>query len=88
MPLYRVTFIEQGGYHVQTRIRVPAAADHIAHAVQKIWGTRCYWVWVPGSDTEGRVYEQRGGAPDPDDVARTSVATVQLAPARRRPRAG
>ena len=88
MPLYLVTFAEHGGYRVQTRIRVPVAADHIAHAVQKIWGTRCYWVWMQGSDTEGCVYEQRGVAPAPDDFARTSVATVQLAPARRRPREG
>jgi hypothetical protein len=88
MPLYRVVFADQGGARIQTHLRAPVAADHITLAVQKLWGPQCYWAWVPGSDTEGRVYERRGAAPGPDDRPRTSVATVQLTPARRRPRAG
>jgi hypothetical protein len=88
MPLYLVIFTEQGGSRVQTRIWAPVAADHITLAVQHIWGETCYWAWVPGSDTEGHVYERLGAAPRPDDLPRTRVATVQLMPVRRRPRAG
>jgi hypothetical protein len=86
MALYVVTFTEQGGYRCQCRIRAAAGADHIALAVKKIWGATCYWSWVPGSDTDGRVYERQGEEPAVDDIPRTSVATVQLTPAQRRPR--
>ena len=88
MPLYRVTFTEHGGYRCQCRIRAAAGADHITLAVQKIWGETCYWAWVPGSDTEGRVYERYGAAPGPDDFPRTGRCTVQILPAHRRPRVG
>jgi len=86
MPLYVVSFTEHGGYHCQCRIRAATGADHIAVAVQKIWGAACYWVWGPGSDTEGRVYERLGAEPTAEDIPRTSAATVQIAPAQRRPR--
>ena len=43
MPLYHVSFVDQGGFRVQTRIWAPVAADHITLAVQKIWGPQCYW---------------------------------------------
>src|SRR5438132_7745896 len=71
MPLYRVVFEEQGGYRVACRMRAAMDANHLALAVQKIWGASCYWVWVPGSDTEGRVYERRGDPEAPEDRART-----------------
>jgi hypothetical protein len=86
MPLYLVTFTEHGGYRCQCRIRAFAHTDHITLAVQKIWGATCYWTWVPGSDTEGRVYERYGAEPGPDDVPRTGRCTVQILPAHRRPR--
>jgi hypothetical protein len=86
MPLYVVSFAEHGGYRCQCRIRAAAVADHIALAVQKIWGEACYWSWGPGSDTEGRVYERRGAAPGSHDFPRTTWATVQITPAHRRPR--
>jgi hypothetical protein len=86
MALYRIAFAEQHGYRIQTRIRANVSADHVALAVLKIWGESCYWAWLPGSTTEGRVYERLGVSPDVDDIPRTSVATatVQRAPARRR----
>jgi len=56
--LYRVSFEEQGGYRVECQIHAAMDADPIALAVQKIWGAVCYWSWVPGSDTEGCVYER------------------------------
>ena len=86
MPLYVVSFTEHGGSRCQCRIRAATVADHIALAVQKIWGEACYWNWVPGSDTEGRVYERRGYEPGPHDFPRTSQASVQVAPAQRRVR--
>jgi hypothetical protein len=84
MPLYRVAFQEHGGYRCQCRIRAAAGADHIDLAVKKIWGDVAYWTWVPGSDTEGRVYERRGAEPGPHDFPRTNRATVEVAPATRR----
>jgi hypothetical protein len=88
MSLYLVSFAEHGGYSCQCRIRAAAGADHITLAVQKIWGAQCYWSWVSGSDTDGRVYQRVGTDPDPNDIPRTGWTTVQLKPARRRPRAG
>ena len=88
MPLYLVIFTEHGGYRCQCRIRAAAGADHIPLAVQKIWGETCYWTWVPGSDTEGRVYERYGADPGPHDIPRPGRVTVHLAPARRRPPVG
>jgi len=88
MSLYHVSFVDQGGFRVQTHIQAPIAADHITLAVQKIWGPQCYWAWVPGSDTEGRIYERSGADPGPHDVSRTGRVMVQLTPAHRRPRAG
>ena len=88
MLLYRVSFAEHGGTRVECLLRSAAGADHITLAVQKIWGPQCYWAWVPGSDIEGCVYERRDTTPGPDDLPRTRVATVQLAPAHRRPRPG
>ena len=88
MPLYRITFTEPGGSCCQCHIRAGAVADYITLAVQKIWGAQCHWAWVPGSDTEGRVYERVGAEPGPDDVARTGRCAVQLTPAHRRPRVG
>lgn len=86
MPLYVVSFAEARGYHCQCRIRAEAHADHLTLAVQKIWGEACYWTWVPGSDTEGRVYERFGTEPGPHDFPRTNRATVQLTPVHRLPR--
>jgi hypothetical protein len=86
MPLYVVTFTEYSGSRRQCRLMAAAQADPIALAVQKIWGAHCYWTWVPGSDTEGRVYECVGAEPSPDDFPRTGRTTVQLIPAQRRPR--
>lgn len=86
MPLYVVTFTEHSGYRCQCRIRAAAVADHIDLAVHKIWGEACYWSWVPGSDTEGRVYQRRGAEPGAHDFPRTTQATVQIMPAHRRPR--
>ncbi len=88
MALYIVAFTEQGGSRYQCRLRAAAGADHITLAVQTIWGAHCYGSWVPGSDTDGRVYERLGEAPTAEDIPRTSVATVQLMPAQRRPRSG
>jgi hypothetical protein len=88
MPLYLIAFTEHSGYRCQCRIRAAAGADHITLAVQKIWGAQCYWTWVPGSDTEGRVYERFGADPGPHDFPRTGRCTVELMPAHRRPRAG
>ena len=86
MALYVVTFTEQGGYQYRCRIRAAAGADHITLAVQKIWGAACYWAWVSASDTEGRVYERLGDEPAAGDIPRTGRTSVQIAPARRRPR--
>ena len=86
MPLYVVSFTEHGGARCQCRIRAATGADHIPLAVQKLWGDRCYWTWVPGSDTEGRVYERYGPEPGPHDFPRTGRYTVQILPAHRRPR--
>ena len=86
MPLYRVVFADQGGARVQTHLRAPVAADHLTLAVQQLWGPQCYWAWVPGSDTEGRVYECYGAEPGPDDCPRTGRCTVQINPAHQRPR--
>jgi len=86
MPLYRVVFEEQGGYHVECQIQAAVDAHHITLAVQKIWGASCYWSWVPGSDTEGRVYERSSDPEAPEDRARTGPTTVEIAPAQRRPR--
>ncbi len=86
MPLYRVVFEEQGGSRVVCRIRAALDANHMTLAVQKIWGAACYWSWVPGSDTEGRVYERLGDPDAPEDRARTGPTTVEIAPAQRRPR--
>ena len=55
MPVYRVAFEEQGGSRVACQIHAALDANHLALAVQKIWGAACYWSWVPGSDTEGCV---------------------------------
>ncbi len=55
-------------------------------AVQHIWGAPCYWSWLPGSDSDGRVYERLGEAPDAEDIPRTGTCTVQIKPAQRRPR--
>ena len=86
MLLYRVVFEEQGGYHVECQIQAAVDAHHITLAVQKIWGASCYWSWVPGSDTEGRVYERSSDPEAPEDRARTGPTTVEIAPAQRRPR--
>jgi len=86
MPLYRASFAEQGGYRVECQIRAAIAADHLTLAVQKIWGAACYWSWVPGSDTEGHVYERLGDPDEPEALPRTGPTTVEIAPARRRPR--
>jgi hypothetical protein len=47
MPLYRVIFQEQGGYHCTCRIRAAAGAEHVTLAVQKIWGQAAFWEWAP-----------------------------------------
>jgi hypothetical protein len=86
MALYVVAFTEQDGSRYQCRIRAAPGADHIALAVRRIWGTACYWVWLPGSETDGRVYECLGDAAAPTDVPRTGPTTVQMTPAHRRPR--
>jgi len=86
MPVYRVVFEEQGGYRVECQIQAAVDANHLTLAVQKIWGTSCYWAWVPGSDTEGRVYERRSDPAAPEARARTGPTTVEIAPAQRRPR--
>jgi hypothetical protein len=86
MPLYRVTFAEPGGARVECYLPAAVGVDHITLAVHHLWGPQCYWVWVPGSDTEGRVYERVGAAPGPQDVPRTGPVTVEVTPARRRPR--
>ena len=86
MSLYVVAFTEHGGYHYRCRIRAAAGADPITLAVQKIWGTACYWSWAPASDTEGRVYERLSDEPTAGDIPRTGVTTVQIVPAHRRPR--
>jgi len=86
MSLYLVTFTEQGGYRYPCRIRAATGANPLPLAVRKVWGMRAFWQWLPGSDTEGRVYERCGPAEAPVDVLRTGVTTVTIAPARRRPR--
>jgi hypothetical protein len=86
MPLYRVTFTEDGGYRCACRIRAARGADQIALAVKKIWGAACYWAWLPDSDSEGRMYERVGEEAGPQDVPRTGCVTVQVTPGRRRPR--
>jgi hypothetical protein len=83
MPLYRIVFQEQGGYHVACRIRAAAVADHLALVVKKIWGDQAVWVPQPGNGQEGRVYLSVGDAED-DLRPRTAVTTVQIAPAPRR----
>ena len=69
MALHRITFHEQGGYTVTCRVRAlvdrPTLLDL---AVQKIWGPGHYWAWVPGSATEGRVYQQLYDDRGPEDV--------------------
>jgi hypothetical protein len=86
MPLYVVVFTEQGGDRCQCRIWAATVADHIAVAVKKIWGAHASWTWMPGSDTEGRVYERVGDREAPDDLPRTGLTTVQITPAQRCPR--
>ncbi len=86
MPLYVVSFAEHGGYRCQCRIRAAVVADHIDLAVKKLWGDAAYWAWVPGSDTEGRVYERFGTELGSHDFPRTGRTTVQVTPAQRRPR--
>jgi hypothetical protein len=86
MALYVVAFTEHGGSRCPCRIRAAAGVDHITLAVQKIWGARCYWSWMPGSDTDGRVYERVGDAPDAEDIPRTGRMTVSIVPAQRRAR--
>src|SRR5437879_4437725 len=86
MPLYVVVFTEQGSYRCQCRIRAATVANPIAVAVKKIWGDHAYCTWMPGSDTEGRVYERVGDLETPDDLSRTGPTTVQITPAQRRPR--
>ena len=86
MPLDVVVFTEQGRYRGQCRSRAATVANHIAVAVKKIWGDHAYWTWMPGSDTEGRVYERVGALEAPDDLPRTGPTTVQITPAQRRPR--
>ena len=86
MSLYIVAFTEHGGSRRQCRIRAAAGTDQITLAVQHIWGASCYWFWLPGSDSDGRVYERLGEAPDAEDIPRTSTCTVQITPAQRRPR--
>ena len=76
MALHRITFHEQGGYTVTCRVRAlvdrPTLLDL---AVQKIWGPGHYWAWVPGSATEGRVYQQL-----------TTIAALRTSPAPSAPR--
>ena len=86
MALYVVAFTEHGGSRWQCRIRAPAGADPTTQAVQRIWGARCYWSWMPGSDTEGRVYERVGDAPEAAAIPRTGRMTVSIMPAQRRAR--
>ena len=86
MPLSIVAFTEHGGSRRQCRIRAAAGADQITLAVQHIWGAPCYWSWLPGSDSDGRVYERLGEAPDAEDIPRTGTCPVQITPAQRRPR--
>jgi len=88
MPLYVVSFTEAGGYRCQCRLRAPTVADHITLAVQKIWGAACYWTWLPGSETEGRVYERLGAREEPTDRPRTAPCVVHITPAHRRPQVG
>jgi hypothetical protein len=87
MTLHRITFHEQGGYTVTCRVRAlvdrPTLLDL---AVQKIWGPGHYWAWVPGSATEGRVYQQLYDDRGPEDVPRTECATVAITQVRRRGR--
>ncbi len=86
MPIYRVVFQAQGGSHVACLIRAALEADHMALAVQKIWGAGCYWSWVPGSATAGCVYERLGDAEARETLPRTGPTTVEIARAWRRPR--
>ncbi len=55
-------------------------------AVQHIGGAPCYGSWLSGSDSDGRVYERLGEAPDAEAIPRTGTCTVQITPAQRRPR--
>ena len=86
MPLYIVAFTEQGGYRRQCRIRAAAGADQITLAVQHIWGAPCYGSWLPGSVSDGRVYERLGETPDTEDIPHTGTYTVQITSAQRGPR--
>ena len=86
MPLYLVSFTEDGGSRRQCQIQAATVADHIDVAVKKLWGKTAYWTWVPGSDTEGCVYDCYGKVPSPHDFPRTRRTTVQVLPAQRRPR--
>jgi hypothetical protein len=83
MPLYTVSFTEYGGYRYQCRIRADKGADHVALAVQKVWGADAFCTWTTGSTTEGRVYE-RCYARTPEDTPRTGLTTVEVRPASRR----
>ena len=86
MPLSIVAFTEHGGSRRQCRIHAAAGADQITLAVQHIWGAPCYGSWLSGSDSDGRVYERLGEAPDAEDIPRTGTCPVQITPAQRRPR--
>jgi hypothetical protein len=86
MSLYIVAFSEHRGYQYRCRIRAATGADHITLAVQKIWGAACYWSWASESETDGRVYERLSDEPTAGDIPRTGCTSVQITPARRRPR--
>ena len=82
MPLYRVRFVEEQGYRCTCQIRAASCADHVALAVQKIWGAAAVWECAPGSQTLGRVVD-RDYARDPEDVYRTALTTVDVQRATR-----
>lgn len=75
MPLFTVSFTEEDGYCLETRVWATTEDQVLALAVERIWGPDTYWKPRRKAPMTGRVYSCRDVCSG-HDMPKTDLATV------------